>query len=151
MVPSCSRFLRGASERQVPHPSRGGELFSKTIPNIELLEGPGTAVPLIMRAGDVSVHSSRSIHGSRPNRSARRRCGLTISYMPSGNSITQPGQPEYRGGWPGLYHLRGTVLPGINDGNNGSAKFLPWPTYVDGEDMPFRDAVPKWVLGTPRL
>lgn len=39
-------------------------------------------VPVCMRAGQISIHTDLLLHGSAPNRSARRRCGLTLRYMP---------------------------------------------------------------------
>jgi non-haem Fe2+, alpha-ketoglutarate-dependent halogenase len=40
------------------------------------------AVDLELRAGEISLHHGLLIHGSNPNRSARRRCGLTLRYVP---------------------------------------------------------------------
>ena len=37
----------------------------------------------ILKAGQISLHASTLIHGSEPNRSDRRRCGLTFRYIPS--------------------------------------------------------------------
>ena len=51
-------------------------------------------------------------------------------------------------GWPSLYLLRGK--PGAW-ASEGDVTFAPWPTFVDGEHMPFRHANPPYVLGTPRL
>jgi non-heme Fe2+,alpha-ketoglutarate-dependent halogenase len=42
-----------------------------------------SAVDLILRAGEVSIHEGWLIHGSLPNRSQRRRCGLTLRYVPT--------------------------------------------------------------------
>ena len=42
-----------------------------------------SAVDLILRAGEVSIHDGWLIHGSLPNRSHRRRCGLTLRYVPT--------------------------------------------------------------------
>lgn len=39
-----------------------------------------TAVSLKLKAGEVSLHDDRAIHGSPANPSARRRAGLTIRY-----------------------------------------------------------------------
>lgn len=39
-------------------------------------------VPLCLEAGEISIHSDLLIHGSRPNQSHRRRCGLTLRYCP---------------------------------------------------------------------
>lgn len=35
-----------------------------------------------LKAGQISLHSDMLLHGSQPNPSNRRRCGLTIRYMP---------------------------------------------------------------------
>jgi non-haem Fe2+, alpha-ketoglutarate-dependent halogenase len=40
-------------------------------------------VSLCLKAGQFSIHSDLTAHGSLPNRSNRRRCGLTIRYCPS--------------------------------------------------------------------
>ena len=41
------------------------------------------AVDLPLEAGEISLHDGALIHGSLPNRSARRRCGLTLRYVPA--------------------------------------------------------------------
>ncbi len=41
------------------------------------------AVDCILRAGEISLHDGMLIHGSLPNRSPRRRCGLTVRYIPT--------------------------------------------------------------------
>jgi len=49
---------------------------------IEGAEQFGTPADIEMRAGEISMHSDLLIHGSLPNMSARRRCGLTLRYCP---------------------------------------------------------------------
>lgn len=39
-------------------------------------------VSVCLRAGQISIHTDLLLHGSAPNRSTRRRCGLTLRYMP---------------------------------------------------------------------
>jgi len=39
-------------------------------------------VSVCLKAGQVSIHTDLLLHGSAPNRSNRRRCGLTLRYMP---------------------------------------------------------------------
>jgi len=39
-----------------------------------------TAIDLAMKAGQISIHDGFLIHGSGPNGSNRRRCGVTIRY-----------------------------------------------------------------------
>ncbi len=41
------------------------------------------AVDLPLQAGQISMHDGALIHGSLPNRSPRRRCGLTLRYVPA--------------------------------------------------------------------
>jgi hypothetical protein len=36
-----------------------------------------------LRAGQISIHSDLLLHGSAPNNSDRRRCGLTLRYCPA--------------------------------------------------------------------
>jgi len=40
-----------------------------------------SAIDLELKAGQMSVHHGYTIHGSNPNRSNRRRCGLTVRYI----------------------------------------------------------------------
>ncbi len=41
----------------------------------------GAAVDLILQPGEASIHDGATIHGSLPNLSTRRRCGLTLRYV----------------------------------------------------------------------
>ncbi len=43
----------------------------------------GDPVDVELRAGEISMHSDLLVHGSEPNRSTRRRCGLTLRYSPA--------------------------------------------------------------------
>ncbi len=82
------------------------------------------AVDIELRAGDVSVHHPNVIHGSNANTSDRRRCGLTIRYIPTSTRVTSADFFE------NLYLLRGEPVPGIND-------YYPFPKYVPGKHMAF--------------
>jgi ectoine hydroxylase-related dioxygenase (phytanoyl-CoA dioxygenase family) len=42
-----------------------------------------TAADVALRAGEMSLHDIYLIHGSRPNRSTRRRAGVAIRYLPA--------------------------------------------------------------------
>ena len=37
---------------------------------------------MCLKAGQISIHTDLLLHGSAPNCSTRRRCGLTLRYMP---------------------------------------------------------------------
>ena len=82
------------------------------------------AVDVVLKAGDVSVHHPNIVHGSNANTSDRRRCGLTIRYIPTSTRITAPN-------WPCAFLLRGSPVPGVND-------YIARPRYVPGEHLPFR-------------
>jgi non-haem Fe2+, alpha-ketoglutarate-dependent halogenase len=43
----------------------------------------GAPVNVELKAGEISLHSDLLLHGSEANRSARRRCGLTLRYCPA--------------------------------------------------------------------
>jgi non-haem Fe2+, alpha-ketoglutarate-dependent halogenase len=45
-------------------------------------ENFGEPVSFVMKAGQISMHTDLLLHGSDPNGSDRRRCGLTLRYMP---------------------------------------------------------------------
>jgi len=72
----------------------------------------------------VEVHHPRILHASSANTSARRRCGLTIRYIPTSTRITSELQP-----YPSALLLRGE--PGVN-------QYQTWPAYVPGRHYPFR-------------
>ena len=82
------------------------------------------AVDIVLKAGGVSVHHPNIVHGSNPNTSGKRRCGLTIRYIPTTTRITS--QP-----WECAFLLRGEGVEGVND-------YLPRPHYVEGEHLAFR-------------
>ena len=82
------------------------------------------AVDVVLAPGDVEVHHPRILHASSANTSPRRRCGLTIRYIPTSTRITSELQP-----YPSALLLRGE--PGVN-------QYQPWPAYVPGRHYPFR-------------
>jgi ectoine hydroxylase-related dioxygenase (phytanoyl-CoA dioxygenase family) len=84
------------------------------------------AVDIVLRPGDVEVHHPQIVHGSNANTSPRRRCGLTIRYIPTSTRITHHDQP-----FVSAFLLRGE--PGVNT-------YQPQPSYVEGKHFPFRDS-----------
>ncbi len=61
-------------------------VLSQTIDGVERFGAP---VDIELKAGQISLHSDLLVHGSLPNLSNRRRCGLTLRYCP----------PEVRAYW----------------------------------------------------
>lgn len=91
----------------------------------DALVDESAAVDVVLRAGDVSMHHPNIIHGSNANLSPRRRCGLTIRYIPTSTRIVSE-EP-----WPSAFLLRGTGVAGIND-------YRAFPAYAAGRHMAFR-------------
>jgi len=81
------------------------------------------AIDVIVPAGGVSVHDPFLIHGSNANTSTRRRCGLTIRYIPTTTRITRE--------WT-TFLFRGEDRHGRND-------YSRFPPYREGAHFPFRD------------
>ncbi len=79
------------------------------------------AVDLTLSAGDVEVHHPHIMHSSHANTSPRRRCGLTIRYIPTSTRITSSEQP-----FPSALLLRGA--PGVN-------VYQPWPEPIPGQNF----------------
>jgi ectoine hydroxylase-related dioxygenase (phytanoyl-CoA dioxygenase family) len=84
------------------------------------------AVDMVLAPGDVEVHHPKIVHGSNANTSPKRRCGLTIRYIPTSTRITADEQP-----YPSAFLLRGD--PGVNT-------YQPRPTFDPTRHFPFRDA-----------
>lgn len=73
----------------------GGNLLSsnQSIP-LELVD-IASALPCPVKAGQSSFHDGLLIHGSEPNKSARRRCGYVIRYVAtSAKPIQDPEKPR---------------------------------------------------------
>jgi phytanoyl-CoA hydroxylase len=81
------------------------------------------AVDVEVRAGGISIHDPFLIHGSNANDSPRRRCGLTIRYIPTSTRITRE--------WT-TFLLRGEDRHHANE-------YSEFPAFRDGDHFPFRD------------
>lgn len=85
---SAMRFIPGshrAGRLPVAETKRDGAVFHKGTANAEALGAPFTNA---LKAGQVSLHADMLVHGSLPNASDRRRCGLTLRYCPPQVRIT---------------------------------------------------------------
>src|SRR5262249_37324051 len=69
----------------------------------ESLVDSAKATDVVLCAGDVSIHHPNIVHGSNANLSDRRRCGLTIRYIPTTTRILI-GENER---FPSAFLLRG--------------------------------------------
>ena len=84
------------------------------------------AVDLELRAGDVSIHNPKIIHGSNPNYSDWWRVGLTLRYIPTSTCVKREGHE--------CILLRGEAHPAVEN------LYATRPTYIPGKHMPFRGA-----------
>lgn len=69
---------------------------------VDDIAAQGEPVTLALRAGEFSLHSDMLLHGSEPNPSRRRRCGLAIRY-----AATEVRSQAEDGGWTEAIHCRG--------------------------------------------
>jgi non-heme Fe2+,alpha-ketoglutarate-dependent halogenase len=92
-------------------------VLGQSVPNP--LDWGNEPVPFTMKAGQISLHSDLLLHGSVPNRSNRRRCGLTLRYNPPdvrgqdpdcGSAIIARGGDE-SGYWQHIERPPGDMIP----------------------------------------
>ena len=122
----CMRMVPGTHKSPlVEHVDTFGEnnmlTRGQTVPDVD----EDAAVPVIMKAGQLSLHHPRIVHGSGPNLSDRRRIGFAIqSYL--------GGDVEQQFGKIWAQQARGT--------KRGIGPVAPRPTEpMRAEDIAFRD------------
>ncbi|KIT17050.1 phytanoyl-CoA dioxygenase family protein [Jannaschia aquimarina] len=78
---AAMQFIPGAHDKGAIGTSDAGagSVFHKGIADAERFGAP---VVNDLRAGQISMHADMLVHGSGPNLSDRRRCGLTLRYCP---------------------------------------------------------------------
>ncbi len=81
---ACMRFLAGSHHHgHLTYRRSSPDEHNVLDQTIENAEQYGTPVDDVLQAGEISIHSDLLLHGSDANRSARRRCGLTLRYCPA--------------------------------------------------------------------
>ena len=79
----CMRVLPGSHlHGHLPWRETTGSDRNVLTQSIDDVGRLGEPVSIPLRAGEISLHSDLLVHGSLPNRSTRRRCGLTLRYCP---------------------------------------------------------------------
>lgn len=86
---SAMRFIPRTHDRgEIPMAETAGDsVFHRGIAEVEAMGEPYVNA---LAAGQVSLHADMLVHGSEPNASDRRRCGLTLRYCPPEVRITDP-------------------------------------------------------------
>jgi len=86
---AAMRFIAGTHDKGAIATSAMGEasVFHKGIADAERYGAPFVNA---LKGGQMSLHADMLVHGSAPNRSARRRCGLTLRYCSPEVRITDP-------------------------------------------------------------
>ena len=81
----CMRGIPGTHRgiREHGKSDRKGNLLSVNQEAPVTPEEEASARDMPLKAGEISLHHGALIHGSNPNRSSRRRCGLTLRYIPT--------------------------------------------------------------------
>ena len=81
----CMRFIPGSHRNGIAtHGTsmREGNLLSINQEISDEYVDDSAAVDITLTAGQMSVHHGQLFHASNPNRSTRRRCGLTVRFIP---------------------------------------------------------------------
>lgn len=80
----CMQVVPGTHTRQVAHVDTFAEtnLLSRG-QEIQVEVDPKTVVPVILQAGQMSLHHVLIVHGSEPNTADFRRIGFAIRYIPT--------------------------------------------------------------------
>src|SRR5262249_15249974 len=96
----CMRVIPGSHLGEIldhGKSSKAGNLLSINQEIADSAVNAETAVDIVLNAGQMSLHHGKLIHGSNPNRSDRRRCGLTIRFVPP--TVKPVKSNSTRGGW----------------------------------------------------
>jgi len=111
---ACMRFIPGSHlyGHLTWHLSEDdeGNVLNQSVAGVERF---GEPVNDVLRAGEISIHSDLTLHGSEANDSDRRRCGLTLRYCAADVRAFM--------GW----NAKGVVVSGIDA--NGHWANLPRP------------------------
>ena len=105
----CMRVLPGTHRKQAVLLHRvdldSGTTLPMSLENLDLTY----ARDVHLRAGEYSVHDPWILHGSNPNRSSRRRCGITLKYISTRAAIDRTFVSPSGFDWDGLrlYLARG--------------------------------------------
>ncbi len=126
----CMRVVPGSHKDQKIYRHRRTEGDNVLSSELDVKVDESEAVDVVVTAGGVSLHDPYLIHGSKANLSDRRRCGLTLRYIPTTTRIKRENFPAYL--------CRGQAADGINH-------YPPLPRFRPGDHYPFEGCDrPPW-------
>ena len=78
----CLRVIPGTHHALLPHgkADKAGNILGNNQEIDPALIDESKAIDLELTAGQASLHHGMAVHGSNPNRSGRRRCGMTLRF-----------------------------------------------------------------------
>ena len=82
----CMRVIPGRYQHQILEHGRSDQSGNLLSVNQEVTVTPddeAAAIDCVLAAGEISLHEGTVVHGSLPNRSQRRRCGVAVRYVPA--------------------------------------------------------------------
>jgi ectoine hydroxylase-related dioxygenase (phytanoyl-CoA dioxygenase family) len=97
---------------------RAGNLLSVNQEVPDALVDAGRAVSMPLRAGQMSLHDGMLLHGSHPNRSTRRRCGLAVRFTTP--DVRQTAPNSVRG------YYRPVLVRGVDRFHHFPPVEVPW-------------------------
>jgi non-heme Fe2+,alpha-ketoglutarate-dependent halogenase len=83
----CMQVIPGSHRAGIKEHGKAGHTGNLLSINQELKltdDEAKRAVNIGLKAGEISLHNGLIAHGSQPNRSDSRRCGLAMTYLPTG-------------------------------------------------------------------
>lgn len=118
----CLEVLPGSHKREIHFNHRTEDrkdlVLNQAIDDPRLADAEPECIEL--EAGQLSRHDVWLVHGSRPNRSGRRRAGFTVRYMPATSVMRRDIEIPFAGypvDWSGkpVWLARGRDVSGEND------------------------------------
>jgi ectoine hydroxylase-related dioxygenase (phytanoyl-CoA dioxygenase family) len=119
----CLRVIPGSHHTLLPHgiAAKDGNILGNNQEIDPALIDESKAVDLELKAGQASLHHGLTVHGSNPNRSGRRRCGMTVRF-------TRPDVKPV----PGVFVDKPILVSG--EDRYGYFQYLPKPRFDQAKE-----------------
>lgn len=135
MIPGSHKLPLQVPELRTDKPNMLFSSMNETV--VENLIETFGVVDIELQPGDISIHHPQIVHGSEPNTSSKRRCGLDIGFIQTSTRVCN--QELYLD--PIL--ARGTQVKGINN-------YQMFPKYDPQKTIPFSNSG-EWDKKVDRL